>query len=195
MKLIKNINYLLVFCVLALSISCKTRDDLQAFKDAKYSLAGIDQLHLNGVSLLDKKRPEDFNFAEAAMLFSAVSDNKLAANSTLGLNVELEDGSKERSMTVTQLKWQLLLNGKQTLSGLVNEPVELRNGLNTLSIKTPVLLAEENGRPDFNNLLGLLGLLNNQDKSKRPEVVLQIKPTIQTSVGPVEFPSFINIRQ
>lgn len=195
MKLLKNISYLLLLTVLVLSFGCKTRDDLQAFKEAKYSLAGIDKLHLNGVSLLDKKRPEDFNFAEAAMLFTAFSDNNLAANSTLGLNVELEEGSKDRSMTVTQLKWQLLLNGKQTLSGLINEPVELRDGLNTISVKTPVLLAEENGKPNYNNLMGLLTLLGNQDKAKRPEILLQIKPTIQTSVGPVEFPSFINIKE
>jgi hypothetical protein len=195
MKLIKNISYLLLLAVLVFSFGCKTKDDLKAFKEAKYSLEGIDKLHLNGVNLLDKKRAEDFNFAEAAMLFSAFSDNNLAANSTLGLNVKLDEGSKDRSMTVTQLKWQLLLNGKQTLSGLINEPIELRDGLNTISVKTAVRLAEENGKPDFNNLLGLLALLDNQDKSKRPALVLQIKPTIQTSVGPVEFPSFINIKE
>ena len=188
-------SYLLLLAVVVLGFGCKTKDDLQAFKDAKYSLAGIDKLHLNGVSLLDKKRPEDFNFAEAAMLFAAFSDNNLAANSTLGLNVVLDEGSKDRSMTVTQLKWQLLLNGKQTLSGLVDEPVELRNGLNTISVKTAVLLSEANGKPDLNKLMGLLALLGNQDKAKRPDIVLQIKPTIQTSVGPVEFPSFINIKE
>ena len=128
------------------------------------------------------------------MLFSAFSDNNLLAFSNLGLNVELDEDSQDRSMTVTKLKWQLLLDGKQTLSGLVDEPVELRHGLNTINVRTPILISEENGKPGYNNLLRLVTLLTKSDGASRPDIVLQIKPTIQTSVGPVEMPGFINVK-
>jgi hypothetical protein len=177
------------------AFSCSTKNDVEAFTEAKYSLAGINEVKLNGVNLLDKKRPEDFSWGEAALLFSAFSDNNLLAYSSLGLNVELGEGSEDRSMTVTKLKWQLLLDGKQTLSGIVDEPVELRHGLNTINVSSPIKITEENGQPGYNNLLRLVTLLSKTDGSSRPDIVLQIKPTIQTSVGPVEVPGFINVKK
>lgn len=174
--------------------ACSTKKDIDAFKEAEYELDGIEQLTVNGISMLDKKRAEDFSFGEAAMLFSAFSDNKIDAISTLGLKVKLPEGSEDRNMTVSQLKWQLLVDGKHTLSGLINEPIELRDGLNTITVKTPIVLAEENGRVDYKKVLQLTALLNSE-AAKRPPLILQIKPTIVTSVGPVELPSFINIKK
>lgn len=193
----KKINLLSIALLLGIALfgfSCSTKNDLDAFKEAKYSLSGINEVRLNGVNVLDKKRPEDFSFGEAAMIFTAFSDNNLSAFSSLGLNVELDEDSRERSMTVTKLKWQLLLDGKQTLSGLIDEPVELRHGLNTLNVRTPVRITEENGKPGYNNLLRLVTLLTKTDGTSRPAIELQIKPTIQTSVGPVEMPSFISVK-
>jgi hypothetical protein len=188
------LSFALLLGIALFAFSCGTKSDVDAFKEAKYSLSGINEVKLNGVNVLDKKRPEDFSFGEAAMLFTAFSDNNLSAYSSLGLNVELGENSRERSMTVTKLKWQLLLDGKQTLSGLVDEPVELRHGLNTINVRTPVRITDEDGKPGYNNLLRLVTLLSKTDGTSRPNIELQIKPTIQTSVGPVEAPSFISVR-
>lgn len=186
-------NYALVLALLVIGFACKTKNDVEAFKEAEYSLKSVDRVEVNGVNLMEKKSPQDFSFSEAAKLFSAVSENKLNATSTLGLHVALGEGQEDRSMTVTKLKWQLLVDDRQALSGLVSEPVELKNGLNTITLKSPLKLAEENGQVDLNSLLQLATLLN-QDKAERPKVTLQIKPTILTSVGPFELPSFINIK-
>ncbi|MDX5480732.1 MAG: hypothetical protein LPK07_03530 [Hymenobacteraceae bacterium] len=186
-------NYALLLALLVLSVACKTKSDLEAFKEAEYSLKSIDEVRINGVDLLQKRKPQDFSFNEAAMLFSAFSENKVNATSTLGLNVTLGEGNEDRTMTVTQLKWQLLLDGEQTLSGMVNEPVELRNGFNTITVKSPIKFSEEKGGTNLNNLLRLATLLN-QDDAHRPKVTLQIKPTLLTSVGPFELPAYISIK-
>lgn len=181
-----------MLALLVLGFACKTKSDVEAFSKAEYSLKSVDKVEVNGVNLLEKQNPQDFTFNDAARLFSAFSDNSLSATSTLGLNVELGEGQEDRTMTVTQLKWQLFVDDRQAVSGLVNEPVELKNGLNTITIKSPLKLAEENGSPSLNNLLQLATLLN-KDKAERPKITLQIKPTILTSVGPFEVPSFINV--
>ncbi|MCJ8166696.1 hypothetical protein MKJ04_17755 [Pontibacter sp. E15-1] len=186
-------NCLLLLVLLVLGVACKTKSDVDAFKEADYSLQQIDKVEVNGVDLMQKKGPNDFSFSDAARLFSAVSANNLSAISTLGLNVSLGEGNESRSMTVTQLKWQLLVDDQKTVSGLVDEPVELKNGLNLITVRSPLKLAEVNGRTDLNSLLQLATLLN-QEKADRPKVVLQIKPTILTSVGPFELPAFINIK-
>ncbi|AKD03887.1 hypothetical protein POKO110462_03135 [Pontibacter korlensis] len=188
-------NYALLLMLLVLSFACKTKNDVDAFKEAKYDLQSIDRMELNGIDLLKKKRPQDFSFNDAAVLYSAFADNALNAVSTIGLKVDLPEGSENRTMTVTKLKWQLLVNDEHTLNGLVSEPVELRDGVNNITISSPLSFATESGgQPDLNKLLRLATLLN-KDSADRPKVTLQIKPTIQTSVGPFELPTFINIKQ
>ncbi|PRY07369.1 hypothetical protein CLV24_12318 [Pontibacter ummariensis] len=187
-------NGVLLLALLVFSFACKTKEDIDVFKEAEYSLKSIDKVEINGVDLLKKKSPQDFSFSDAALLFSAFSENKLSATSTLNLQVDLGEGNEDRTMTVSQLKWQLLLADQQTLSGVVAEPVELKDGLNTITVSSPLKFAEENGKPDLNKLLRLATLLQ-QDEAKRPKVTLQIKPTILTSVGPFELPSYINIKE
>lgn len=186
-------NYLWVLFLLAFSVACSTKNDVEAFKEAEYSLESLDEVRVNGINLLEMKDAKQFSFGEAAALISAFSDNKLNATSTLGLNVNLEEGSKDRTMTVTQLKWQLLLDDQKTLTGLVSEPVELHDGLNTITVSTPITFTDESGGASLSNLLRLATLLN-QEKGQRPKITLQIKPTIATSIGPFELPSFINIK-
>ena len=173
-------------------LSCSTKSDVDAFKEADYSLVGIEALKLNGVSLLNKADINDFSFSDATLLFSAISQNKLAATSTLGLRITLPEGSKDRTMTVQQLKWQLLVDGQQAVSGLVSQPVELKEGVNTITVSSPVKLTGNEGSVDINQLLQLAMLLNQKGENK-PAVSLQIKPTIQTSIGPFELPAYISV--
>jgi len=190
-------NYSLQFVALWLLlplfiVGCSTKNDIEAFKEADYDLANVEAVNLNGVSLLNKRDVSDFSFSEASRLFSGISANNLAATSTLGLLVTLPEGSKDRTMTVQQLKWQLLVDGKQAVSGLVNEPVQLKDGLNTITVSSLVKLAENNGRVDINQLMEIASLLNEKG-SNRPPISLQIKPTIVTSVGPFEVPAYITV--
>ena len=191
-KHIRTLAYSLLLALPLFFASCSTKNDVDAFKEAEYDLAGINEMNLNGINLLDKKSSSDFSFSEAAALFSAVSANNLNAKSSLGLRVTLPEGSKDRSMIVEQLKWQLLVDGKQTLSGLVSEPIELKDGLNTITVATPVKLTEDQGKVDLRNLMQLATLLNREGGDK-PAVSLQIKPTIKTSIGPFELPSYISL--
>jgi hypothetical protein len=194
MRTIKSTYHSLLLLVVfpIIILGCSTKSDIDAFKEADYDLAGVNAVNLNGVNLLNKTDVSDFSFSEAAKLFSAISKNDLAATSTLGLRVTLPDGSKDRTMTVQQLKWQLLVDGKQAVSGLVNQPVELKDGLNTITVSSIVKLAENQGRVDFDQLMQLAALLNEKGENK-PAISLQIKPTIQTSIGPFEIPAYISV--
>lgn len=85
-----------------------------------------------------------------------------------------------------------MVDGKQAATGLVDKPVELKDGLNTITVSSLVKLAEDQGRVDMNQLLQLASLLN-QNGAERPAISLQIKPTILTSIGPFELPGYITV--
>jgi hypothetical protein len=181
--------YVAVLWLLLTVTACSTKDDLEAFRKAEYSLKSVDQVNVNGINLLEKKGTQDFTFSEAAVLFSAFSENQLNATSTLNLNVELGNEHKNRTMKLTQLKWQMLVDDQKALSGVVNEAIQLKNGLNTITVSSPLALDQERGGDSLSGLLQMVTLLN----QKKGKVKLQIKPTIQTSVGPIELPTYINV--
>ena len=174
-----------------LASACKNISDIKAFTEAKYTLQDITSINVNSINLSDKNRLDRFSFSEMATLYNAFNKNELLADAVLALNVELQNpGSRE--VTVTQLKWQLLVDDKETLSGLVDEPVQLREGLNTIPVRTPLMVTKIDGQRNFEGLMQLVNVLSSKG-ADRSNVVLQIKPTVQTSVGNVESPNFITV--
>jgi hypothetical protein len=150
-------------------------------------------VRVNSINVSNKSRLEQFRMNEIATLLSAYNNNSLQADALVGLNVELQDGS-DRQITVTQLKWQLLVDDRETLSGVVEEPVTLQAGLNLIPIKTPVVVTETEGQRNFQGLMQLVTMLSKEGVD-RSNILLQIKPTVQTSVGKVESPRFIPLNR
>ncbi|WP_242928698.1 hypothetical protein [Pontibacter vulgaris] len=186
--------YTLLLLILAVS-GCKQADDLKtlkAFSEAKYELKRVDEVRLNGLDVMDKTGPNDFSPREGDSLLASVSDNTLRASSVLQLQVQLPSPEEIRSLTVTQLEWQLLVDGKETLNGVVEESMVLKQGLNTIPINTPVLMTEVEGHRNYEGLSKLMTLMaRKQDLQK--SLTLQIKPTVQTPVGEVELPNYITV--
>jgi hypothetical protein len=190
----RSVTYCFIVCLAILGISCKQASDLKAFTEASYSLQQVQDVQVNGVDLMDKKDPNDFTTKEGDSLLTAISDKTLRAGATLYLNVQMEKPEEIRSMTVTQLKWQLLVDGREALKGTVAEPVVLHNGVNTLPVHTSVLLAEVEGIPNYEGLSRIMTLLGKREDLRR-NLTLQIKPTVQTPVGEVELPEYITVAE
>ncbi len=182
--------------LLTLTLSgCKQADELKTLKavsEAKYELKGVEEVKLNGVDVMDKKGPNDFTPREGDSLLESMSDNTLQTSSVLQLNVQLPSPEEVRSLTVTQLEWQLLVDGKETLNGVVDEPMELKQGLNTIPISTPILMAEVEGIRNYEGISKIMTLMG-QRQDLRKSITLQIKPTVQTPVGEVELPNYITV--
>ncbi|MEJ8800651.1 hypothetical protein [Pontibacter sp. H249] len=177
-----------------ISFSCKQASDLKAFTEAKYSLQEVQDLKLNGIDVMQKRNPTDFTTREGDSILASISENNLQASTILYLNVSMPDPEVSRQMTITQLKWQLLVDGKQTLDGVIALPIELQNGLNELPIKTVVKMAEQEGVRNYEGLSKLMTLLSLK-KDLRQNLTLQIKPTVETPVGAVEVPQYITVTE
>jgi hypothetical protein len=182
-----------LFAVVWLAAGCKNISDIKAFTEARYSLRDISEVRVNSVLVSNKSRLEEFRMNEIATLLSAYNNNDMEADAMVGLQVDLPEGKKSE-ITVTKLKWQLLVDDKETLSGVVEEPVKLQAGLNTFPIRTPVMVTETDGQRNFDGLMQLMALLSRKGED-RGNVVLQIKPTVLTSVGNVESPRFIPLNR
>jgi hypothetical protein len=188
-----KVKWIWLVAVVWVAAGCKNISDIKAFTEARYTLRDISEVRVNSINVSNKSRLDQFRMNEIATLLSAYNTNSLLADAVVGLNVEMVDGST-REITVTQLKWQLLVDDRETLSGVVEEPVKLQAGLNLIPIKTPVLVTETDGQRNFEGLMQLVTLLSREGVD-RSNIVLQIKPTVQTSVGNVESPRFIPLNR
>ena len=192
-------NTRLSFWIIALLLtivgfSCQQASDLKAFTEANYKLQGIEDLRLNGVDVTDKRTPFDFTTSEGDSLLSAFTANNLSATTTLFLEVEMQEPAIARSMQITNLEWQLLVDGKETLTGNVEEPLNLQDGLNELLVSSTVTLAEVEGLQNYEGF-SMLTTLIARGRDVRDRLVFRIKPTIKTPVGNVTLPDYITVGQ
>jgi hypothetical protein len=186
--------YGLLLLVFVLLTGCKQANDLKAFSEAKYSLEEVKNLELNGVDVMHKRSHTDFTTTEGDSLLASISDNTLQATTILYLQVQMPEPEEARQMTITELKWQLLVDGAETLQGVVQQPINLHEGLNELPIETSVLMSEAEGLPNYEGLSRLITILS-QKKDLRQRLMFQIKPTVQTPVGEIELPDYITVSQ
>ena len=100
----------------------------------------------------------------------------------------------DRQMTITEMKWQLLVDGEETLQGVVQDTINLHEGLNELPIQTSVLMSELEGMRNYEGLSKLMTLISRK-KDLRKRLTFQIKPTVQTPVGEVELPEYITVAE
>ncbi|NDK56556.1 hypothetical protein [Pontibacter fetidus] len=190
----KTISTWLAIVALLITFSCKQATDLKAFTEANYSLQGIENLQLNGINVTDKRTPFDFKTAEGDSLLNAFTTNKLNATTTLFLHVEMPEPEVTRIMQVTNLEWQLLVDGHETLMGTVQKPLDLKNGLNKLPLSSTVTLAEVEGLQNYEGFSTLTTLIA-KGRDVRNRLTFRIKPTIKTPVGNVTLPDYITVGQ
>ncbi|MBC5772925.1 hypothetical protein H8S95_02530 [Pontibacter sp. KCTC 32443] len=176
------------------SFSCKQASDLKAFTEANYKLQGIEDLRLNGIDVTNKRTPFDFRTSEGDSLLTAFTTNNLSATTTLYLDVQMQEPEETRTMQVTELEWQLLVDGKETLIGNVLEPINLQNGDNKLPLTTTVRLAEVEGLQNYEGFSTLTTLIA-KGKDVQDRLIFRIKPTINTPVGDVTVPEYITVGQ
>ncbi|PRY07374.1 hypothetical protein CLV24_12323 [Pontibacter ummariensis] len=187
-----KIGLALLLAVFLTGVGCRQVSDLKAFSEAKYSLQEVHDLELNGIDVMQKRGPEDFTTSEGDSLLASVSNNTLEASSTLYLQVHMPEPETAHQMTISQMKWQLLVDGKATLQGVVEEPMELHQGLNKLPLQTTVTMVEEEGLRNYEGLSKLMTLLAKK-KDLRQNLTFQIKPTVEMPIGDLEVPAYIKV--
>lgn len=166
---------------------------MQAFSQATYALQAVADVKLNGLDLQERiAAKQALTDQERDSLLAALTGNKLSASASMQLQVALKEPLPDQRLMLTELQWLLLVDGKEALTGSIDEPLVLRHGLNTIAVETPILLTEVEGRPNYEGLSRIINLISRQgDLQKR--VILKIKPTISTSLGEVESPAYITV--
>ncbi|MBT8396939.1 MAG: hypothetical protein HKO65_05525 [Gemmatimonadetes bacterium] len=177
--------------LLATTVGCATLQQFAALRNVDFALDRVSDLRLSGIDLGSVRSFDDLNIMDAGRLALALSRNELPMDFRLHLRAEnpAENSTEAR---MVQMAWTLLLQDRETLSGVLEEEILLRPGEPTdvpLTISLNLLEFFDGSAQD---LLELALSMANQGGAPK-EIALRATPTIQTPLGPMQYPQPITI--
>ena len=170
---------------------CATLQQLVALRQVSFSLTGLENARVAGVSLARISSYRDVSTLDAARIGLAVVRKDVPLD--VQLNVRADNPADNRTAaTMAKLSWTLLLDNKETVSGVLDTNVTLPAGqATTIPLKVRVNLVDffgGNAESLLNLAAGLAGL--NADPAR---ITLRATPTVTTPIGPITYPTPITI--
>jgi hypothetical protein len=182
--------------------SCATLEDLAGalmnLQRLKFKLGAVHDFSIIGIPLGAKANLKDFSYADGLRLFDGFRSKRLPAEFVLDvLAVNPNDGtggSRQTVSTLTSIESRLLIDGTPTVTGNIDQPVEIPGtGQETvIAIRLGIDLYEFFGNKGYEDILGLaLALGGRGGDSTR--LSLDAQPRVTTPLGPVTYPGRITI--
>ena len=173
------------------STSCATLQQIAALRNVDFSLDHISDARLAGIDLSRIRSVQDLGIVDAGRLALAASQNRLPLEFQLHLMAENPAGNSTDARLV-RLDWTLLLQDRETLSGVFDGDVLLRPGEPTDVPITISLNLVDFFEGSGQDLLELALSLAGQGGAPK-DVALRATPVIDTPLGSMRYPRPITI--
>jgi len=176
---------LLPALALAVALSgCATLQQLAALRSVDFSIDRVSNVRLAGVDLSSVSSYRDLGIADIGRL-------TLAASQRLHLTAA-NPADNSADARLVRLDWTLLLQGRETISGVFADETLLRRGQPTDVPITMSLDLIDFFEGSAQDLVELALSLSGQGGSPR-EVTLRATPSVDTALGPIRYPQPITI--
>ncbi len=169
---------------------CATLQRMAALRSVDFDLAGVRHARLAGVDITRIRSYQDLGAVDLGRIALAASRGQVPLDFTL--DVRAANPAENGTAAMTRFAWSLLLNDRETVSGVVDSAVTLPSG-QTVIVPIPV-------RVDLRQFFdgpaqGLVDLAASiAGLSADPtKIALRAQPTISTPVGPITYPGPITV--
>ncbi|MDZ7778810.1 MAG: LEA type 2 family protein [Gemmatimonadota bacterium] len=168
------------------SSGCATVQQMMAVRDVDFSFDRVAEVNLAGIDIEAVSSFSELGLSDASRLMTAVSERDLP----LTLDVHLRALNPEDNAIdarLVRMDWTLLIEGRETLSGVFDDEVVLPPG-EPRDVRVPVSLNlveffDGSARDLVELTRSLAGI------GGRPaEVALRASPVVETAVGPIRYP-------
>lgn len=186
-----------VLCVLggvlvlgSLLSGCQTLREVANLKNVEFRLDRTEDAQLAGVDLEGIRSRSDLSASDVARLGSALSVGEMPLRFTLFVEARNPDENSVNAR-LTVMDWVLLLDDRETVSGTFDREVVLPPGTPKefpLDIRLDLVEFFDQ------NLQSLVQLAASVGGAGPPtNVKLRVQPTIQTPIGPMQYPNPITV--
>ena len=170
---------------------CATLQQLAALRDVDFTVDRLSDVRLAGIDITRVTSYSQLGLANAGRLAAAVSQRSLRMDFRVHLTA-LNPADNTVDARLVRMDWTLLLQNRETLSGVFAEETLLRRGQPTdvpITVSVDLMDFFQGSAQDLLNLaLSLSG------RGGAPtEVTLRATPTVDTALGPIRYPQPITI--
>jgi hypothetical protein len=170
---------------------CTTLSRVTALERVDFSIAGVRDGRLAGVDLRRIANYDDLNMVEIARIALAVSRRDVPLDLTVMIRAD-NPADNRTAATMVKLVWTLLLDDKETVSGVLDTVVTMPPG-ETAYVPLPMRV---NLRQFFDgpaqSLVNLAAAVAGVG-SHPTTIAVRAVPTIHTALGDITYPSPITI--
>jgi len=171
--------------------ACATLQQIAALRNVEFAIEGVGDGRLAGIELTRVRSADDVSAVDAARFAAALADDELPLEFTVDVRAE---NPAENSTTARMVRfaWTLLLDDRETVGGVIDREVTLPPGEpQIVPVRVSLNLVEffdGNTQELLNLALRFAGA-----RSESANVKLRATPTIETPLGPMNYPATITI--
>ena len=183
--------HLVVLTAILLLPGCATLQQVLALRNVAFEVDRVSDIRLAGIDLSRVDSFDDLSFTDAGRIALAVSRQEVPLDLTVVL---LAENPPDNSVDARLLRmdWTLLLQGRETLSGVFADQTLLRPGVPTDVPITASLDLVDFFEGNAQDLVELALSLAGQGGAPK-EVSFEATPVVDTSLGPIRYPGPITI--
>ena len=126
--ILNRLDAMLVMVAMLLLTSCATLQQIPGLSSAKFSFDRVSSVRVAGIDVMNVRSMEDLNMFQVARATVAVSQKKLPLDMTVHLKTE-NPLINQMATTLSSMDWTLMLDGRDTISGTLNDRVTLPAGV------------------------------------------------------------------
>ncbi len=184
--------FVLAALLLGTLSGCQTLREITALSDVDFALDRVSDLTLAGVDLGSVRSYDDLSVVDVGRITAAL----IAGDMPLRFDLHVaatNPADNSVSARLVQMDWTLLLQDRETVSGNLAREFVLPPGEPqdvVIGVSLDLVDFVEGSAVDLVELaLAIAGDARGQPK----EIALRARPTVQTSLGPIRYPSDIRI--
>ncbi len=170
---------------------CQTLRELTALQRVDFALDRVRNLRLAGVELDGIRSVSDVGGLDLARIAAAVASGDLPLEMDVLVDA-LNPADNPTQARLVRMDWTLLLENRETVSGSLANAVVLEPGVTTsipISVGLDLVDFFEGSSRDLVDLV--LSLAGEGGSTKN--VALRALPTIDTALGPIQYPTPITV--
>ena len=185
------VGFVIAGVLLLAGAGCQTLREIAALRNVAFAIDSVTDARLAGVDIQRLQAYEDLSPVDVLRLGRALLNKELPLDFQLHLSAQNPPDNSVQARLV-KMDWTLLLDDKETISGVFDDTIVLPPGQPT-DVPIPISLNLvdffEHGVQDLVELA--LSVAGQGGEPKR--IKLQATPTIDTPLGPIRYPQPITI--
>ena len=167
-------------------------------KRLQFKLAGVGQFSMAGINITRISSLTDFSAADGFKLLNAFQSRSLPAEVTLEIFAinpnDGSGGSPNTVSTLTSLESRLLIDGEPTVTGNIDQPIEIpgTGQASSIPLRMSIDLFEFFGNQGYKDLIELALAIGGLNRNSS-RLSLDAQPKVSTPYGNILYPGRIVI--